>query len=77
MEEVSISEFQANCVSLLEEAHKTQKPLRITRFGKHIADIVPVAPDLADGHWFGSMKGTFEILGDIVSPASDGEVLDD
>jgi prevent-host-death family protein len=73
MKEVSISEFQANCVSLLEEAQRTQKPLRITRFGKPIADIVPAAPDLSNRDWIGSMKGQIEILGDIISPASDPE----
>lgn len=33
-----------------------------------------VAPQKTD--WIGSMKGTFEILGDIVSPASDEDEWD-
>jgi len=71
MREVTISEFRTNCFSLLNQVEKTNQPLRITRFGKPIAEIVPAAtqPSLAD--WFGSMKGTFEIVGDIISPASD------
>jgi prevent-host-death family protein len=71
MKEVTISEFRAKCFSLLNQVQKTKKPLRITRFGKPIADIVPTAPQPSQADWFDSMKGTFEILGDIVSPASD------
>ena len=71
MKEVSISEFRTKCFSLLNQVQKTKKPLRVTRLGKPIAEIVPTAPQPSRADWFGSMKGTFEILGDIVSPASD------
>jgi len=71
MREVTISEFKAKCFSLLNQVQKTKQPLRVTRFGKPIAEIVPTAPQPSGADWFGSMKGTFEILGDIVSPAND------
>jgi prevent-host-death family protein len=71
MREVPISEFKAKCFSLLNQVQKTKKPLRVTRFGKPIAEIVATAPQPSRADWFGSMKGTIEILGDIVSPASD------
>ena len=45
----------------------------MTRFGKPIAEIVPVSPDAGPAEWIGSLKGTAEILGDIVAPASDPE----
>jgi len=41
MEEVSISEFKARCPALLEQVNKTKKPLRVTRHGKPIAEVVP------------------------------------
>jgi prevent-host-death family protein len=72
MREVTISEFKANCSSLLNLVQKTKLPLRVTRFGKPIAEIVPPAPKPSTD-WIGSMKDTIEILGDIVSPASDEE----
>jgi hypothetical protein len=59
---------------------KTKKPLRVTRFGKPIADIYPAVPAAGPRDWIGSKDGTVEILGDIVSPASeesDWEVLRD
>jgi prevent-host-death family protein len=73
MEEISISEFKAKCLALLEQVRKTKKPLRITRHGKPIAEVVPSSPAKGRGNWLGCMKGTAEIVGDIVSPAVDPE----
>ncbi len=71
MEEVAISEFKAKCLALLERVRKTRQPLRITRRGKPIAEIVPPTAEFNRADWIGSMKGTFEIVGDIISPATD------
>ena len=70
MKEVAISEFKAKCLALLDEVHKTKQPIRITRHGKPIAEVTPPTP-VNNASWIGSMKGTMQILGDIVSPASD------
>jgi prevent-host-death family protein len=80
MEEVAISEFKAKCLALLEQVQKTKKPIRITRRGKPIADVVPPAPAAGKRNWIGSMEGRMEILGDIVSPVmeeDDWEALRD
>ena len=74
MQEVAISEFKAKCLALLEQVRKTKKPIRVTRFGKPVAEVVPPSPDKQKGDWLGSMKGSFDIVGDIVSPVID---LDD
>jgi len=72
MQEISISEFKAKCLSLLQEVCKTKRPIRVTRFGKPVADVVPPAAVQVDRNaWIGSGKGTAKILGDIVSPAND------
>ena len=70
MREVAISEFKAKCLALLDQVQKTKEPLRITRFGKAVAEVVPPSPVSATD-WMGSMKGAMEILGDIVSPANE------
>ena len=70
MKEVAISEFKAKCLAMLDEVQKTKKPIRVTRFGKPIAEVVPPSPLAATG-WLGSMKDTIEIVGDIVGPAND------
>ena len=71
MHEIAISEFKAKCLALLEQVRKTKKPLRITRRGKPVAEIVPPNPTAESGSWVGSMAGTFKIVGDIVSPVID------
>jgi prevent-host-death family protein len=71
MEEVSISEFKAKCLALLEQVRKTKKPIRITRHGKPVAEVVPPTPSADRTKWIGSMEGKMEILGDIISPAAD------
>ena len=70
MKEVAISKFKAKCLSLLEQVQKTKKSIRITRFGKPVAEVVPPSAD-APADWLGSMRDRIEIVGDIVSPAND------
>ena len=74
MQEIAISEFKAKCLSLLQQVSKTKEPIRVTRFGKPVADVVPPAEVEVDRNaWIGSGHGTAKILGDIVSPASEPE----
>jgi prevent-host-death family protein len=79
MKEVAISEFKAKCLALLDQVQKTKKPILVTRRGRPVAEVVP--PTVARSNdWIGSMKDEMEIVGDIVSPASepdDWEVLRD
>jgi prevent-host-death family protein len=70
MRDVSISEFKAKCLGLVEQVQKTRQPLRITRHGKPVAELIPTGPD-RKRKFLGDMKGTVEILGDIVSPVID------
>ncbi len=74
MREIAISEFKAKCLSLLQQVSKTKEPIRVTRFGKPVADVVPPAEVQVDRNaWIGSGHGTAKILGDIISPASEPE----
>jgi prevent-host-death family protein len=74
IQEISVSEFKAKCLSLLEQVDKTKAPIRLTKRGKPIADVVPVSPEAADRDWLGFMSDRIKITGDIVSPIID---LDD
>lgn len=71
MTEVPISEFKAKCLALLEEVRRSRKPLRITRHGKPVAEIVPAEKKIDRNSMFGSMEGSIIFKGDIISPASD------
>ena len=74
--EIAISEFKAKCLSLLEQVSKTKTPLRVTRRGKALADVIPASPEVEERGWIGSMSGSIEIVGDIVSPVIDVEDIE-
>ena len=73
MQDISISEFKAKCLGLIERVEKTRQPLRITRHGRPVAEVVPTGPG-RKRKFLGDMVGTGKIVGDIVSPVLD---LDD
>lgn len=75
MKQIPVSQFKANCSSLVEKVRKTKQSIQITRRGKVIAEIRPV-PSPNGKNWLGRMKGTAEILGDIVSPVIDIEDIE-
>ena len=70
MREIAISEFKAKCLAILDEVQKTKRPVRVTRRGKPVAEVVPPSPE-SPKNIFGFMKGKMEIVGDIISPATD------
>jgi prevent-host-death family protein len=74
--EIAISEFKAKCLSLVKEVQKTKTPLRVTRRGKALADVVPVSSEEAGKNWMGSMSNRIELLGEIVSPVIDIEEIE-
>jgi prevent-host-death family protein len=69
MEEIAISKFKATCLAVMERVRRTRKPVRVTRFGKPVAEIVPPSPPAE--RKLGALAGTGRIVGDIVAPASD------
>jgi prevent-host-death family protein len=70
MEEIAISKFKATCLAVLENVRRTGKTVLITRFGEPVAQIIPPHASRKTKHWVGSLAGTGQIKGDIVSPAS-------
>jgi prevent-host-death family protein len=76
MEEIAISKFKATCLAVLERVRKTGKPVLVTRFGQPVAELVPPRASRRQKQWVGSLAGTGEITGDIVSPASEEDDWD-
>ena len=62
MREIVVSRFKATCLSVLADVKRTRRPVRITRFGKPLADLVPLQPE-RKASWLGSGAGTAEIVG--------------
>ncbi len=70
MEQMAISKFKATCLTVLERIPRTRRPVLITRFGKPVAEVVPPSTPPQSRRVLGTMRGTAQIVGDIVSPTS-------
>jgi prevent-host-death family protein len=71
MEEIAISKFKAKCLAILERVRRTNQPIRVTRFGKPVAEIVPPSLENRPPRRLGTLAGSVVIHGDIVSPIGD------
>ncbi|MDR3741580.1 MAG: type II toxin-antitoxin system prevent-host-death family antitoxin [Terracidiphilus sp.] len=63
---VPAGEFKAKCLKMIDEVAQKRKPLVITKYGKPVAQVIPMPAKQRD--IVGSMKGSGVILGDIISP---------
>jgi prevent-host-death family protein len=70
---ISISHFKATCLAVLETVRQTGLPVRVTRRGEPVAEIVPVPPGSNDATWIGSLSGAIRVKGDIMSPVADAD----
>jgi len=66
MKELPISKFKATCLAVIEQVRKTKRPVRITRFGKPVAEVVPSSPVSPAKRALGFMAGKMDVSGDIV-----------
>ncbi len=69
MRQMSAAQFKAKCLAVMDRVRATGEPVIVTKRGKPFVRVAP-AP-VAERSPLGSLAGTFEITGDIVSPASD------
>ncbi|HTR01125.1 MAG TPA: type II toxin-antitoxin system Phd/YefM family antitoxin [Candidatus Acidoferrum sp.] len=70
MQKMPVSEFKTHCLAVLSRLERTGQPLLLTRHGKPVAELRLPAPAQARAV-FGSMKGLFAIVGDIVAPTGE------
>lgn len=66
METLSVSQFKTTCLSVLDQVSRQRKKVLITKRGKPIAEIIPVA---GPGEKI-SLKDTVTFMGDIISPVA-------
>jgi prevent-host-death family protein len=65
--EIGITEFKARCLELIQDVHRRKRnAVIITRRGKPVAKLVPVADD--DQPFYGCLKGLAKIHGDLTEP---------
>ena len=73
METLSVSEFKAKCLSVLQDVNKQKKRVVITKRGKPIAEVIPHESEDEEV----PLEDTVVFIGDITSPVAeeDWEVL--
>ena len=65
--QIQAGEFKAKCLELMNRVAAGHEEIIITKRGKPIARLVAFEAE-PEKPIFGSMKGSAEILGDIISP---------
>lgn len=65
-ETMGAAEFKAHCLEVLDNVERTHTSLTITKRGKPVAQIIPVAGEKRQ--LFGEGKGEVLYMGDIISP---------
>jgi len=70
MDEIAVSKFKATCLAALDRVRRTGRPLRVTRFGRPLADVVPAQPEDRGTAWLGAMKDRGRVVGDLVEPVA-------
>jgi prevent-host-death family protein len=73
MEAMPVSKFKATCLAVLQRVKRSGRPVLLTRFGKPLAEVVPVRPSTAPQDWLGSMRGRGTTEGDLTKPATSPE----
>lgn len=68
MEELSISRFKATCLAVLEKVRTTGEPVRVTKRGKPIAEVVPVSRSGDEPRRLGVLVGRGALVGDVIEP---------
>ncbi len=68
MRSIKASEFKAKCLAILDEVSRTGEPVLVLKRGRPVARLLP--PMMSEAkHAQLTLKGTFEILGDVIEPA--------
>jgi prevent-host-death family protein len=57
--------FKAECLKLMDEVARTGKPVVVTKHGKPVAQLVPIAPQAKS--LFGYMKNSLTFKGDVIA----------
>lgn len=70
-QQMGAGEFKAKCLQLMDEVEKSKKEIVITKHGKPVAKLVPYTKERKP--IYGSLKGSFTYIGDIISPVGEDD----
>jgi len=74
MKTMSVSEFKARCLKVMDQVQRTRKAVVITKKGRPVVKLVPAQPAADD--FLGKLSGLMKIVGNITEPLDDAEVWD-
>ena len=66
MKKVPAGAFKARCLTIMKEVQSTGEPVVVTKRGKPVVKVMPIAAET--NSLFGFMKEKVTIVGDIESP---------
>lgn len=66
---IAAGEFKQTCLRLLDEVGVSGEPILITKRGKPVAQLTPVAAERQED-WAGALRERGSISGDLVAPAA-------
>ena len=73
MKSLKATDFKTGCLALLDEVARSGETITITKRGKPVAQLIPVRPANLRYPQDG-LRGSVQVLGDIVSPVLDPDV---
>ena len=75
METISVSEFEATCLAVIERVQKTGQPVLVTKRGVPVAQLVPPSSlSTSETSPFGCMKELFlEVSDDLITSIADSD----
>lgn len=66
---VPAGEFKARCLQIMDEVAKTGEPVVVTKRGKPVVRVAPIGRK--PGELFGALRGSLEIVGDVIAPTGE------
>lgn len=67
MKSLPAGRFKATCLAVMDRVQRTGVPVTITKHGKPVVRVIPaIVPDTRP--FFGRLKGTVKINGDLLAP---------
>ena len=71
MQQVAAGQFKTQCLKLMDQVQQTREEVVITKHGKPVAKLVPIEETQVSQSIVGFMKGSVQVVGDIVSPVDE------
>jgi prevent-host-death family protein len=71
MDVMPIAKFKAQCLAVMDRVRRTGQPVRVTRYGRPVADMVPAAAAARQKRELGFLKDATTISGGLIAPVAD------